>query len=133
VAAAKMTLTVANAVPPPATVTPVANPAPPVTSIAGTVIGDTTAPDAPTKLSVVLPRAKIPAAKVRVTLRWVKPTAADLGKVVVVLNLKRAPRNPTDGSKVYSGLGTSVALTMRVGRSGYVARRPRGGRSHSPP
>ena len=103
-------------------VTPVANaPASPGPSIAGTVISDKLAPGAPTKLSLVLPRSKIPAAKVRVTLRWVKPVAADLARVVVVLNRKRAPRGPGDGSKAYNGLGASVALTLPVDQTVYVA------------
>ena len=55
------------------------------------------------------------------TLRWVKPAAADLARVVVVLNRKRAPRGPGDGSKVYSGLGTSVALKLQAGQDRYVA------------
>ena len=55
---------------------------------------DKKAPGKPTKLTVVLARAKTGAKTARVTLRWVKPTARDLDHVVVVLNLKRAPKQP---------------------------------------
>jgi hypothetical protein len=41
--------------------------------------------------------------------------------VIVVLNLKRAPKTPTDGSLMYSGLGDSAVVRLRAGRSGYVA------------
>jgi hypothetical protein len=56
-----------------------------------------------------------------VTLRWVKPTASDLARVVVVLNLKRLPRTPADGAQVYKGLGSSTVLRLRAGSTGYVA------------
>ena len=55
------------------------------------------------------------------TLRWVKPTARDLDHVIVVLNLEHAPKTPTDGTLMYSGLGDSAVLRLRSGRSGYVA------------
>ena len=54
----------------------------------------------------------------QVTLRWVNPTAADLARVVVVLNLKHAPKNPSDGTKLYTGLATSINLVMRPGQIG---------------
>ena len=54
-------------------------------------------------------------------VRWVKPVAADLDRVVVVLNLGRAPRNPADGARVYRGLGTSVDLRLGIGQTGYLA------------
>lgn len=82
---------------------------------------DTTAPKAPTKLSLVLPRAKTSTGTVAVTLRWVKPTAPDLQRVVVVLNLRHAPRSPADGTKVYRGLGSSTVLKLAAGGTGYVA------------
>ena len=82
---------------------------------------DTTAPKAPTKLSLVLPRAKTSTGTVAVTLRWVKPTAPDLARVVVVLNLKHAPRSPADGTKIYRGLGSSTVLKLAAGGTGYVA------------
>ena len=49
------------------------------------------------------------------------PAAPDLARVVVILNLKRAPRSAADGSMVYSGLHTSTAFKLRPGASGYLA------------
>jgi hypothetical protein len=124
VATATVAVTVANP-PPPPSLAPVKPAAPasgtPLASLAGPAGADSIAPLAPSKLSVILPRSHIPEGIVRVTLHWVKPSAPDLGRVVVVLNLKRSPRGPADGSKVYSGLGTSVALKLRAGQTGYVA------------
>ena len=94
------------AVTPPVIVNPAADPA---------------APNAPTKVTVVLPRAKGSKGALSVTLRWVKPKASDLARIVVVLNLKRPPRSPVDGAKVYTGLGTSASLRLKAGGSGYVA------------
>jgi hypothetical protein len=120
VAIAAVTVTVANTLP--LVAAPAASSsAAPVVAVAGGDKADTLAPEAPTRLSVVLPRAKVAAGKVRVTLRWVKPAAADLDRVVVVLNRKRAPRGPADGSVVYRGLGASVALHLRAGQTGYLA------------
>jgi hypothetical protein len=126
-------VTVANPVPPvvpppPApvnptgTVTPAAATPPPVTSpvIANPGV-DPTAPGKPTKVTVTLPRARPTSATVDVTLRWVKPTAPDLAQVVVILNLKRPPRNHTDGAKIYSGLRTSKTFKLKVGSTGYLA------------
>lgn len=122
VAIAKLTLTVANTPPPAPPAPPAVNPGVVPVTIVGTVIGgDTTAPGAPAKLSLVIPRAKVSAAKVRVTLRWVNPVASDLDRVVVLFNQKRAPRGPGDGSKVYKGLRTSVALTLKAGQTAWVA------------
>ena len=96
-----------------------------VASLTGTFSGpaapDTRAPRAPSKLSVVIPRSKVVTPKVQVTLRWVNPTAADLARVVVVLNLKHAPKNPSDGTKLYTGLATSINLVMRPGQTAYAA------------
>jgi hypothetical protein len=104
VAIATTTVTVANAPPPP----------PPPAA-------DTTAPDPPTKLSAVLPRAKPGAERLRVKLRWVKPAATDLDRVVVVVNRRRAPKGPADGTVVYRGLRSSAVLNLRAGRAGHVA------------
>jgi hypothetical protein len=120
VAAATVTVTVANALPLAAAPAAAANSAP-VVAVAGGDKADTVAPDAPTKLGVVLPRVKAGAGKLRVTLRWVKPAADDLDRVVVVLNLKRAPHDPADGIVVYRGLGSSVALKLRAGQTVNVA------------
>jgi hypothetical protein len=82
---------------------------------------DAAAPNAPTKVTVTLPRAKASTGTIAVRLRWVKPTASDLARIVVVLNLKRPPRSPVDGAKVYEGLGTSTLLRFMAGGRGYVA------------
>jgi hypothetical protein len=130
---AVLTVTVANAVPIPIPVPvapvadlPVASPDPVVdTPIIPTPIVpgvDRDAPQAPTKLAVSQPRAKAGAASlIPVTLRWVNPAVPDLARVMVILNLKHAPRSAADGNLVYSGLRTSIALRLRPGGSGYVA------------
>jgi hypothetical protein len=113
---------------------PVASPAavPATTPIVGTPLAitppvivnpieDPAAPEPPTKVTVILPRAKGGRGKLTVGLRWVKPTASDLARIVVVLNLKRPPRNPVDGANVYKGLGTSASLRIKAGGTGYVA------------
>jgi hypothetical protein len=96
-----------------------------VASLTGTFSGptapDTRAPRAPSKLSVVIPRSKVITQKVQVTLRWVKPTAADLASIRVVLNLKHRPRTPSDGTRVYNGLADSIGLMMQPGQTAYVA------------
>jgi hypothetical protein len=89
------------------------------TSIAATT--DLSAPDAPTRLSVSVPRSKPGAARVRVTVRWANPVAADLARVDVVMNSRRSPRDATDGTLVYRGLGTSIVLTMGAGQRSYLA------------
>ena len=90
-------------------------------TVAGVIINDKTAPFAPTKLTVVRPKVKKPTANIRFTIRWAKPTAPDLDRVVVVLNLKRAPVEPGDGRAIYKGLGTSAKFTLRAGQVGYLA------------
>jgi hypothetical protein len=118
-------VTVANPVPPPAPAPVVGAPigvvsaAPPV--VPASDPADTTAPKSPTKLTLILPRAKTSTGTVPVTLRWVKPTASDLARVVVILNLKHAPRSPADGTKIYHGLGSSTVLKLAAGGTGYVA------------
>ena len=82
---------------------------------------DPAAPKAPTKVTVILPRAKTSTGKLSVTLRWVKPKASDLARIVVVLNLKRPPRSPGDGVRVYTGLGTSASFRLQAAGTGYVA------------
>lgn len=128
VAVFSTSVTVTNAAPPPlpdpvpvpvdptGTVPPVVTP-PVITNPAK----DPTAPSPPTKVSVILPRSKASTGTLAVRLRWVKPTASDLARVVVVLNLKRPPRSPSDGTKVYKGLGTSTSLRLKAGATGYVA------------
>jgi hypothetical protein len=90
--------------------------APPVPAPAAPV-----APPPPSNLSLTRARSKAPAATVALTLRWVKPTAAELTSVLVVLNLDHAPKRPQDGTKVYRGLGTSARVTLRAGQTGYLA------------
>ena len=90
-------------------------------TVANIVLVDTDAPLAPTKLSVVKPKAKKPGTNIKFTLRWVLPVALDLDRVVVVLNLKRAPTSPADGKAVYKGLNSSTSITLRAGQTGYLA------------
>jgi hypothetical protein len=127
---AVLKVTVTNAVPAPAPV-PQAGAAPaadipaspaPISAAPGAPAQDKDAPKSPSKLAVVQPRSKKgPNALIPLTLRWVNPTAADLARVVVILNLKHAPRGIKDGSVVYDGLRTSTAFKLRAGKSGYVA------------
>ena len=84
-------------------------------------IVDPAAPKAPTKVGVILPRAKTSTGTLTVGLRWVNPTASDLARIVVVLNLKRPPHSPADGATIYKGLGTSAVLRLKAGDTGYVA------------
>jgi hypothetical protein len=77
---------------------------------------DKVSPLAPTKLAVVLPRSRRVWLRTHLRLRWVNPSAPDLDRVVVVLNAKRPPRSPADGSVLYRGLGTSMTLKLRAGR-----------------
>jgi hypothetical protein len=133
---AALRVTVANAVPAPVPVaqggvtppaddqgTPAPAPAPaPGAGTSGSPAQDKDAPRAPSKLAVVQPRSKKGStALIPLTLRWVNPAATDLERVVVILNLKHAPRGVNDGSVLYNGLRTSTAFTLRAGKSGYVA------------
>lgn len=90
-------------------------------TVAGVVVVDTTAPLAPTKLTFTRTRSKTPTASITVKLRWVKPTAADLARVVVVLNLHHPPKLPSDGRSVYHGLGSSAKVKLKAGDNGYFA------------
>ena len=118
---ATVAVTVANAIAlMPAGVTP------PLAAPAGVVLQngtvvDRTAPGAPVKLAVTLPRVRNGSAPVAVTLRWVNPKAADLDRVVVILNARRPPRSTGDGSVVYRGLRTSATFKLRPGKSGHLA------------
>ena len=129
-ATAVLTVTVANAVPAPAPVAQAASTPPadipaiaaPIGVTPAAPVQDKDAPRAPSKLAVVQPRSKKgPNALIPLTLRWVNPTAADLARVVVILNLKHAPHGVKDGSVVYDGLRTSAGFELRAGKSGYVA------------
>ena len=114
---------IANPVQPAGAAAPAAGsaPAPAVSPPLPAPAPNPAAPRAPRAVTFTLPRAKGATGTVGVTLRWVKPSAADLARVVVVLNLKRLPRTPTDGVQVYKGLGTSTVLRLRAGSTGYVA------------
>lgn len=123
------TVTVTNPVTPPSvpasapadggTTSPVTPPA--TAPVIVNPVEDPSAPGAPTKVTFVLPRAKTSTGMIGVTLRWVKPTASDLTRIVVVQNLKRPPRSPADGTSVYKGLGTSTVLRIKAGSTAYVA------------
>jgi hypothetical protein len=118
-ATATTTVTVSNlqplAVPVPV---PVTTPAPAASAPAA---ADKLAPLAPTKLAVLLPRSRSASGLVPLTIRWVNPVAADFDRVVAVLNLKRTPRGPADGSVIYHGTHTSARLKLRAGHKGWVA------------
>ena len=90
-------------------------------TVANIVLVDNDAPLAPTKLTVTKPKAKKAGTSINFTLRWVLPTAVDLDRVIVVLNLKHAPTAPADGKAVYKGLGTSAKIKLRAGQTGYLA------------
>ncbi|MDP9259165.1 MAG: hypothetical protein M3Q31_21815 [Actinomycetota bacterium] len=105
-------------------------PGPPITPIGGGMViqptsvaaaADLSAPAAPTRLSVSVPRSRPGAARLHVTVRWANPVAADLARVDVVMNSRRPPRDATNGTLVYRGLGTSIVLTMRAGQTRYLA------------
>ncbi|MDX6629649.1 MAG: hypothetical protein QOH00_1895 [Gaiellales bacterium] len=90
-------------------------------TVSNVAVNDKTAPLAPTKLTVTRAKSKRKTSSVKLTLRWVKPTAADLDRIVVVLNLKRDPVGPADGKTIYHGLGTSVKFKLLAGQTGYIA------------
>ena len=100
-----------------------AGPAAPLgsTGTAGAAALDRVAPKAPTKLKAVLPRRRHRTGIVPVRLRWVNPAAADLDRVVAVLNKVRSPRAPADGRVIYRGRGASAVLALRVGQRAHVA------------
>lgn len=117
VAVATTGVTVSNALAP-AVIAPGTVPAGTVT---GGVPGDTFAPGAPRRLVLTLPRAKAAGDALRPRLHWTKPKASDLDHMVVVLNPKRVPHDPRDGTRVYRGLRTSVTLNVLPGQKAYVA------------
>jgi hypothetical protein len=90
-------------------------------TVAGVLIDDKTAPLAPAKLRVSRAKSRQKTAEITFTVRWAKPTAPDLDRVVVVLNLKHAPKEPADGRAIYHGLGTSTKVKLRPGQTGYLA------------
>jgi hypothetical protein len=132
---AVVTVTVANTIPtPPPIPSPIPSPVEPVVAtpdapgasasppaVPDVPRADKVAPRPPTKLAVEEPRSKSVSALVPVTLRWTNPGAPDLARVVVVLNPKRAPRNPFDGGVVYIGLRASASFKLRAGTTAYLA------------
>ncbi len=66
-------------------------------------------------------RSKKSKTLIPLTLRWVNPTAADLDRVVVLLNLKHQPKNRKDGTIVYSGLRSSAPFKLKLGANGHLA------------
>jgi hypothetical protein len=117
VVVATTTVTVANAVAPAVTAPGGA----PAGTVTGGAAADKVAPGAPRKLIVTLPRAKAIGENPRPTLHWLKPKAADLARVIVVLSRKHPPRSPSDGTRIYRGLRTSVVLNLTPGQRGFVA------------
>ncbi len=103
----------------PAAAAPPLVPAPAVSAPATAV--DRNAPGSPTKVTVIRQRAKRGSDSIPLRLQWVKPVVPDLARVVVILNLKRAPHGATDGKRVYSGLHSSTTFTLKLGTSGYLA------------
>jgi hypothetical protein len=133
-ATAAVTVTIVNAspiptpVPAPSTGDQPSQPAPagpsasaPAAAGPGAKQADKDAPHAPTRLAVVQPRAGKGTTLVPLTVRWVNPVASDLDRVVVVLNVKHAPRGRSDGTVIYSGLRPSAVFKLRAGKSGYLA------------
>jgi hypothetical protein len=92
-------------------------------TVSNITVHDKTPPLAPTKLKVTRPKSRTKSKRGSVTfaLHWVKPTAPDLDRIVVVLNLKRPPVGPADGKTVYHGLGSGAKLKLQPGQNGYVA------------
>jgi hypothetical protein len=108
-AVATVTVTVANAVRAPAALTPGVGPL------------DKVAPRPPTRVVVIAPRAKRGTRVVPLTLHWSKPTTPDLDRVVVVLNMKRAPRGPIDGRVINRGLETTAAFKFGAHANAHIA------------
>jgi predicted phage tail protein len=75
---------------------------------------DRTPPKAPTTLHAVVSNGQI-------TLSWKNPKA-DFADVSVILNAKRAPRSPRDGSVVYHGSSAKVTVKMPKLSAGKLVR-----------
>ncbi len=54
-------------------------------------------------------------------LHWKKPVAPDLDRVVVVLNLKHAPRGPADGRVIDRGLRTTATFKFGSHANAHIA------------
>ena len=55
------------------------------------------------------------------TLHWSKPRRPDLDRVVVVLNLKHAPRGPADGRVINRGLETTAGFKFGAHANAHIA------------
>ena len=117
---AKMTVTVANATAPAAAAATAPGGAVPIGAPGGAPV-EGAALASPSGLKLVLHRAKAGATTIPVTLRWTNPAAPGLTRVSVVLNRKRAPRDPADGALVYSGLKATAGFSLRIGQKAHVA------------
>ncbi|MBI2447247.1 MAG: hypothetical protein HYV48_01765 [Candidatus Omnitrophica bacterium] len=73
---------------------------------------DTTAPSAPSGLSAT-------AGDGQVSLSWTNPTDTDFAGVKVIRKTGGYPSSVTDGTEVYSGIGTSVTDTGRTNGTTY--------------
>ena len=79
------------------------------------------APRRPAWRSLVAPRAKRGTRLIPFTIRWTRPAAPDLDRFVVVVNLKHAPKSPSDGRVLNRGLKTSLALQLRSRLKAHIA------------
>jgi hypothetical protein len=82
---------------------------------------DKTPPRPPTRIFAFAPRAKRGTRVVPLKLHWKKPVAPDLDRVVVVLNLKHAPRGPADGRVIDRGLRTTATFTFGSHANAHIA------------
>ncbi len=119
-ATARVTVTVSNALQPAAAASAAPGGAVPAVVPRASPV-ELAPPAAPTRLTLVLGRARSGATTIPLRLRWTNPADPDLARVSVILNPKRAPRDPADGRVVYSGLETAVGFTLRVGQTAHVA------------
>lgn len=121
-ATARTTVTVSNAAQAAGvTPVPVAGAAPIASPAAGSPSAGTPILPAPTGLTLAIPRSKPGASSIPLTLRWTNPVIPGLAHVSVVLNLRHAPRTPSDGRLVYRGLRPSAVFSLRAGQEGYLA------------
>ena len=111
-AIATVTVTVANAARAPAALVPGPGPKRKL---------DKVPPRPPTRIVVVAPRAKRGTRIVPLKLHWKKPKARDLDRVVIVLNLKHAPRGPADGRVINRGLRTTATFKFGSHANAHIA------------
>jgi hypothetical protein len=121
VAIARTVVTVSNAVQAAGVVPLPLGGAAPVVAVTATTPAGVHALAPPTSLDLMIHRSKPGAAAIPLTLRWKNPAIPGLARVSVVLNLRHAPRTPSDGRLVYSGLRPSASLALLPGQKGYLA------------